>query len=84
MSDVGSAAASAANEPRLMPPAADDRTASAAAWMAAKRSVTSISLVGTRSLARVKAFEPALDSLRRVLMAIDARSVSTGAPSSRW
>ena len=51
--------------------------------MAAKRSVTSISLVGTRSLARVKEFEYAR-LLAAMLMAIDARIVSTGAPSSRW
>ena len=50
--------------------------------MAAKRSPIGIVPVGTISRASEKALAP--ESAVRVLIAIDARSRSTGAPSSEW
>ena len=57
------------------------RAASAAAAMAAKRSAMGMSPAGTSMRASEKAFAP--DDALRVLTAIEARRVSTGAPSSR-
>ena len=57
------------------------------AWLsasctAAKRSTIGMSPVGTSSLARENALLP--DDSVRVLMAIEVRNDSTGAPSARW
>ena len=80
-SDVGSAEATAA---MVSSPAVADasRAVVVASWMRRKRYAMSISLVGTSRRASENALEP--DSLVRVLIAMDARSCSTGAPTARW
>ena len=80
-SDVGRVAATAA---MVSSPAVADasRAVVVASWISRNRSAMSISPVGTSSRASENAFEP--ESLVRVLMAMDARSCSTGAPTARW
>ena len=80
-SDVGRAAATAASVSSEAP-AAWSLAASDSSWIAAKRSAIGISPVGTIIRAREKALAP--ESAVRVLIAIDARNCSTGAPSSSW
>jgi len=62
--------------------AAPVRAALTASFTAAKRSSIGMSAVGTSMRANVNALPPL--SLVRVLIAIDARKLSTGAPSCLW
>ena len=79
--EVGSVDAKAAIVSRLAffdPPTA----AWLASWIARNRSPIEMSPVGTSMRTSENAFDP--ESSVRVLIAIDARSDSTGSPSSAW